>query len=164
MAGPSSRLAMMYLNVSGASSWPTPAIDQAPVFSRDPDVIGIQIDGTGYSSTALDQALHFFQDPSGVPTQLDLAWLSMTSREQAPTYDQSYEGATTQLQREDKPTIALAQAPMFSQVSAEAASQTSSASYQHPFASEEGPGQTAMLSQNPGGVANNHNRISSMYI
>lgn len=164
MAGPSSRPAIIYPNASGASSWPAPVIDQAPVFSRDPGVVRVQIDSTGYSSTALDQAPRFFQDPSGVPTQLDPAWLSITSREQAPTYDQSYRGATTQLQRKDNPTIALAQAPMFSQVSAGAASQTSPASYQHPFVSEEGPGQTAMLSQNYSRVANNHNCISSLSI
>ena len=164
MAGPSSRLAMAHPNASDVSSWPAPAIDQAPVFSRDAGVIGIQIDGTGYSSTALDQAPRFFQDPSGVPTQLDPAWLSTTSREQAPTYNQSFGGATTQLQRKDKPTTALTQAPMFSQVSAGAAIRTSPASYQHSFASEEGLGQTAMLSRDYGWVANNRNHINSLSI
>lgn len=164
MAEPSSSLTMSCPNVAGTSSWSAPPIDQAPVFSRDPGVIGIQVDGTSYNSTALDQAPRFFQDPSGVPTQLDPAWLSMTSREQAPTYDQSYGGATAQLQCEDQPTIASAQAPMFSQVSAGAAGQASPESYQHSFASGEGSGQTAMLSRDHGGVATNHNRINSLLI
>jgi len=145
MAKTSSNQTMACLNAAGASSLSAPPIDQAPVFSRDPGVIGIQIDGTSYYSTALDQAPRFFQDPSGVPAQLDPAWLSMTSREQAPTHDQSYGGAMAQLQREDQRTISLAQAPMFSQVSA-GASRTSPASYQHSSASEKGLGQTAMLS------------------
>lgn len=94
MAELSLSLTMVCPNAVGTSSWSVPPIDQAPVFSRDPGVIGIQSDGTSYNSTVLDQAPRFFQDPSGVPTQLDPAWLSMTSREQAPIYDQSYGGAT----------------------------------------------------------------------
>ncbi|KAL9125037.1 MAG: hypothetical protein Q9217_005698 [Psora testacea] len=164
MAEPSSSLTMACPNVAGTASWSAPPIDQAPVFSRDPGVIGIQIDGTSYNSTALDQAPRFFQDPSEVPTQLDPAWLSMTSREQAPTYDQTYGGAMAQLQREDQPTIALAQAPIFSQVSAGAAGQSSPASYQHSFALGEGTGQTEILSRDHGGVATNHNCINSLSV
>ena len=60
MAEPSSSLTMSCPNVAGTPSWSAPPIDQAPVFSRDPGVIGIQIDGTSYNSTALDQAPRFF--------------------------------------------------------------------------------------------------------
>lgn len=160
MAEPSSRPAMACRNVASTSSWSTPPIDQAPVLSRDPGIVGDQVDGTPYNFTALDQAPLFFQDhsgvptqldqaplffqdPSGVPTQLDPAWLSMTSCEQAPTYDQSYGGGTAQLQLEPQPSVALAQVSMFSQVSTGVAGHNSPTGYQHPFTSDKVPGHNA---------------------
>jgi len=53
---------------------------------------------------------------------------------------------------------------MFSRISAEAARQTSSGSYQLSFASGENSEQTAMLSRDHGGVVINHNRINSLSI
>jgi len=131
------------------------------VFSRDPGAIGSQNDSTSYSSTTLDQAPRFFEEPSGVPTQLDEAWPPMTSREQALILNQSYRGATTQLQRDDQPTVALAQAPIFSPDCAGAAGQSPPASYPQSFASGEASGQTAIFSQDHGGIASNYNRINS---